>query len=84
MIRLSPSRIVTTREGTPRRRKIAVAATASGGATIAPSANAGHQPSSGISAFATTATTTVVNSTSPIASRPMARRFALKSRIGVS
>ena len=36
LMRLSPSRIVTMRRGTPRRRKIAVAATASGGATIAP------------------------------------------------
>ena len=40
LTRLSPSRIVTIRRGTPSRRKMAVAATASGGATIAPSATA--------------------------------------------
>ncbi len=38
--RLSPSRMVTTRRGMPTRRAIEVAATASGGATTAPSANA--------------------------------------------
>ena len=36
----SPSRIVTIRRGSPIRRAIAVAATASGGATTAPRANA--------------------------------------------
>ena len=36
----SPSRIVTTRRGRPIRRAMAVAATASGGATTAPRANA--------------------------------------------
>ena len=36
----SPSRIVTIRRGSPIRRPIAVAATASGGATTAPIANA--------------------------------------------
>ena len=40
LTRLSPSRIVTTLRGTPSRRKTAVAATASGGATIAPRASA--------------------------------------------
>ena len=40
----SPSRIVTIRRGSPIRRPIAVAATASGGATTAPIANAiGHE-----------------------------------------
>ena len=40
----SPSRIVTTRRGSPIRRPIAVAATASGGATTAPIANdAAHE-----------------------------------------
>ncbi len=83
LIRLSPSRIVTTRDGTPSRRKTAVAATASGGATIAPSVNAGAPASSGMSHETTTPTTTVVNSTSPIASRPIGRALALRSRIGV-
>ena len=36
----SPSKIVTTRRGSPTRRAIVVAATASGGATTAPKANA--------------------------------------------
>ena len=36
----SPSRIVTSRRGNPTRRAIDVAATASGGATTAPRANA--------------------------------------------
>ena len=40
LTRLSPSRIDTTRRGIPTRRAIAVAATASGGATTAPSAKA--------------------------------------------
>jgi hypothetical protein len=38
--RLSPSRSVTTRRGMPTRRATALAATASGGATTAPSARA--------------------------------------------
>ena len=48
--RLSPSRMVTIRRGMPTRRATAVAATASGGATTAPSASAagtarlGEQP----------------------------------------
>ncbi len=44
LTRLSPSRIVTMRRGIPTRRAIVVAATASGGATTAPRANAGAQP----------------------------------------
>ena len=40
LTRLSPCRIVTIRRGMPTRRAIAVAATASGGATTAPSAKA--------------------------------------------
>ena len=83
LTRLSPSRIVTTRRGTPSRWKIVVAATASGGATMAPSANAAAQPRPGISAWATTATMIVVVRTSPTDSRPIARRLALKSRIEV-
>ena len=43
LTRLSPSRIVTTRRGTPSRLKTAVAATASGGATIAPERQRGRQ-----------------------------------------
>ena len=83
LIRLSPSRIVTIRGATPSRRKIAVAATASGGATIAPRANAAARELGRSGRSATAPTTTVVNSTRPTASRPIGRRFALKSRIGV-
>ncbi len=51
--RLSPSRIVTIRRGTPRRWKIAVAATASGGATIAPSVRAAAHGMVGTRAWTT-------------------------------
>ena len=44
----SPSRIVTIRRGMPMRRAIAVADTASGGATTAPSANAAGHETAGI------------------------------------
>jgi hypothetical protein len=62
---------------------IAVAAMASVGETIAPSTRAGPQPRSGIRACATAATATVVKITSPIDSRPIARRFAFRSRTDV-
>ena len=52
----SPSMRVTTTRGAPSRRKTQVAASASVGATIAPSANAPPQPRSGTIACATTAT----------------------------
>ena len=81
--RLSPSRIVMTRRGAPRFRKTAVAAIASGGATMAPSANAAANPISGTAALTTTATMVAVNSTSPIASSRIGRVLALKSRYGV-
>jgi len=64
---------------------MAVAATASGGATMAPSANAAPtlSASSGMRICAAMPTTTVVNRTSPTASSTIGRRLALKSRIGV-
>ncbi|CAN5265900.1 hypothetical protein BH20ACT5_BH20ACT5_01320 [soil metagenome] len=80
LTRLSPARIVTARRGNPTRRPIVVAATASGGATIAPSANAAASGNSGTSAWATSPTTTVVNSTSPIDSSLIGRRFARNPR----
>ena len=61
----------------------AVAATASGGATMAPNVKAGAPASAGTSQETTTPTTTVVNRTRPMASRPMGRALALRSRIGV-
>ena len=75
----SPSRIVTMRRGRPIRRPIAVAATASGGATTAPIASAAHQSIPGNSACTRTPTPNVVMSTRPKLSSRMGRRFALKS-----
>jgi len=72
-----------TRRGTARRWAIAVAATASGGETIAPSAAASGQDMPGTSAIAMIATTAALTATSPIASELMFFRFARKSRIGV-
>src|SRR5205809_953517 len=70
---LSPSTIVITRRGTPRRDAMAVAATGSVGETIAPSTNAdGHERP--ITTWATTATVTIVATTSPTASRVIGRR----------
>ncbi len=80
----SPSISVVTTRGTPRRRNTAVAARASVGATIAPSAKAAAQPISGTRAWATAATATIVTSTSPTESLTMGHRFARRSRIGVS
>ena len=75
----SPSRIVTTRRGSPIRRPMAVAATASGGATTAPMANDAGQPRSGSIACTSTPTPRVVNTTSPTDSSRIGRRLALKS-----
>ncbi len=80
LISASPSTIVMTRRGAPTRRAIAVAATGSVGETIAPSTNAAAHDIPGITAWATTATTSIVASTNPTASRPIGRRFARRSR----
>ena len=64
--------------------RMAVAATASGGDTIAPKAKATAQGISGIRNLSVAPTTSVVTSTRPIASRPIVRRLALKSRHEVS
>ena len=63
---------------------IAVAATASGGETMAPKAKAAAQGMSGIRNFSVAPTTSVVTITRPMASRPIWRRLALKSRHEVS
>jgi hypothetical protein len=60
----SPSRIVVILRGSPIRRATAVAATASGGATIAPSTTASPNPM-GSSHHATSATPNAVKRTSP-------------------
>ena len=75
----SPSRMVTTLRGSPMRRAMAVAATASGGATTAPIANEIGQEMSGIKACTMTPTPRVVNTTRPTDSSRIARRLALKS-----
>ena len=65
--RLSPSISDTIRRGTCRRRRISAGASASVGATIAPSTNATAHGMPGTSSCATTATTHIVTSTSPTA-----------------
>jgi hypothetical protein len=75
--RLSPPSTVITRRGSPSRRPTATAATASGGATMAPSTNALASDSSGRRRWAVMPTTNVVNSTRPNASEVIARMFAL-------
>jgi hypothetical protein len=68
----SPSTTVAIRRGTPSRRRIAVAASASVGPRIAPSAKADAQGRPKTS-WASTATPTIVASTSPIASNAITR-----------
>src|ERR671916_1808927 len=79
LTRLSPSKTVTMRRGTPRRWATVVAAMASVGETIAPSTNAAAQGRS-VTVWTTAATTRVVISTSPTASSEIALTFARKSR----
>ena len=71
--------IVMSRRGTPSRRAIDPAATGSVGETIAPSTKAVAQLMPSITAWATSATATVVATTSPTASRPIGRRFTFSS-----
>ena len=70
--------MVTTRRGIPTRRAIAVAATASGGATTAPRASAAGQPI-GSSQCATAPTASVVTMTSTTESSTIGRVLARKS-----
>ncbi len=71
--RLSPPSSVMTRRGSPSLRPIAVADTASGGATIAPSVSAAATVSSGTVLYATKPTANVVASGRPTASSPIGR-----------
>ena len=82
--RASPSISVRMILGVPSLRKTAVAARASVGPTIAPRVNAAAQLSPGTSACATSATTTIVNSTRPMERRTSGTTFARRSRIGDS
>src|SRR5215217_7968222 len=79
LTRLSPSRIVTMRRGTPRRWATVVAAMASVGETIAPRTKAATH---GIpmTVWTTAATPKVVISTSPTASSEIGLMLARKSR----
>jgi len=84
LTRLSPSSTTSKRLGTPKRWKIAVAATASVGETIAPSTkHAGHDngmAAPAVAQCATTATAPVVTSTRPVANSTIADKFARNSR----
>src|SRR3954452_7507797 len=75
----SPSMMTTKRRGAPMREAIAVAATASVGATIAPSVKATGHDRPTIS-WATSATPSIVKSTQPTASSEMGLRLAWRSR----
>ena len=75
----SPSRMVTIRRGSPIRRPMVVAATASGGATTAPIASAAGQPTSGSSSWTSQPMPKVVKTTRPTERSRITRRWALKS-----
>jgi hypothetical protein len=80
LIIASPSTSTPTRSGTPRRLKVAVAATGSVGATTAPSTNAAGQLMPSTAAWATTATATIVMSTTPTARNDSVPSSARRSR----
>ena len=80
LTRLSPSRTVTSLAGSLRRCSTALAATASGGETMAPSATPAGQGSDGMSHLATSATITVVKTTAPTDNKRIGRSWAWKSR----
>jgi hypothetical protein len=83
LTRLSPSIRVRSRRGRPRRLAIAVAATASVGATTAPSTKATGHEVPGITAWATAATASIVARTSPIARSASGLAFRRRSRSDV-
>ena len=70
---------VCRRLGIPTRRPIEIAATASGGATIAPSVRAAAHGRPGTTACATAPTTRQVKTTSPTESSAIGRALARKS-----
>ena len=74
----SPSRIAVMRLGTPSLRAIASGATTSGGETMAPSTNATAHGSP-INQCAAAATTTVVNTTHPMARSEISRKLSQKA-----
>ena len=70
--------MVTTRAGRRTRASTALAATASGGETIAPSVTQAAHGSEGISHRATNATTIVVKTTAPTDRNRIGRSCALE------
>lgn len=78
LMRLSPLSTVITRRGSPSRRPIAAAETASGGATIAPSSRAPGRVSEGMISQATSPTAAVVTTTRPMPSRRIWGRLRRK------
>src|SRR5215211_3241224 len=82
--RLSPSRIVRMRCGGRNGRSTAVAATASGGATTAPSAIAADHGIAGTSVWTTIATAAVVKPTANTTSAVTGPQLSLRSLSDVS
>ena len=80
LIRLSPSRMVTTRCGAPSRVSTEVAATASVGATAAAKASAGAHPMPGRTSRVTAPTATIVAAVAPKASPVIGTEFSRLSR----
>jgi hypothetical protein len=76
--------MVTSRRGRPNLPAIWVAGGGSGGDTMAPRAKATPQPIPPTSEWTTTATVTMVATTSPTASSRIGRQWARSSRVGVS
>ena len=68
----------------PKRSKVAPAATASGGETIAPSTNADAQPNPGASHSTAVATANVLTITSPTASSEIGRTLRRSSSQSVT
>src|SRR3954452_23666816 len=83
LTRLSCSSRVATRRGSPSRRPIADAATASGGATTAPRASAAARAMPGSSSQVTQPTNTVVTTTSTTDIEKMLALLCLKSNSDV-
>jgi hypothetical protein len=81
--RLSPSRIVTTRRGTPSRWKNGRRGHRVGRRDDRPERERRGHAHAGTSATAATATAAVVKITSPTESSVIARKFRLKSRSDV-
>ena len=80
----SPPRMITSRRGRPSFPAIWVAATESGGDTMAPRAKATAQLMSPTSEWMTTATVVMVATTRPTARSMIGRQWVRSSRADVS